>query len=99
MYGEKNLPRSPFAPRSEIGTEEQVDLPVVWVEQARFYQELLRYRPVLVVATVLATVPRGAEQAEQVSETTAWVFPPYSTRTKDQTGSEYEYSTVLCRGG
>ena len=48
MYGEKNLPRSPFAPRSEIGTEEQVDLPVVWVEQARFYQqELLRYCTVL----------------------------------------------------
>ena len=40
--------KSPFAPRSEIGTEEQVDLPVVWVEQARFYQqELLRYCTVL----------------------------------------------------
>ena len=57
------------------------------------------YRTVALL--VVATVPRGAEQAEQVSETTARVFPPYSIRTKDQTGSEYsyEYSTLLCRGG
>ena len=46
-------------------TEEQVDLPVVWVEQARFYQELLRYRTVLVVATVLATAWRRAGRAGQ----------------------------------
>ena len=37
----------------------------------------------------------------QRNDATARVFPPYSTRTKDQTGSKYkyEYSTVLCRGG
>ena len=63
MYGEKNLPRSPFAPRSEIGTEEQVDLPVVWVEQARFYQqELLRYRTVLVVATAWRRAGRAGQR-------------------------------------
>ena len=51
--------------------------------------------------TVVATASSWQSRRGQRNDATARVFPPYSTRTKDQTGSKYkyEYSTVLCRGG